>query len=142
VHTEQIQALLQAVRDGASDQFSGIGIIVCNTPNSLPITPLRQESQLMTQLPTVEVLLKISDKNSSFHDGFHVLSSDLRIQLLSQYFSPPITTLPLPRDRAIGGRYAAALFGSTLTDVIATGIVSTSYGIAIFVAGTEIFRNT
>ncbi|WP_442129066.1 hypothetical protein [Rhizobium leguminosarum] len=91
-------------------------------------------------LPTVEALLAISDKMSEFHDGFHVLSSSLEIQLISQYFSPPIKGLTFPsKDRVVGGRYAAALFGSTLAGVVATGVISTSYGIAVFVGGAEIF---
>ena len=138
VHIERVQALLQAIRDNASAQFTGIGIIVSDVPSSLPIASLRRESQVMLRRPTIEVLLEISDENSDYHDGFHVLSSDLRLQLISQYFSPPIAAIPLPRDSSFGGRYAAALYGSTLKTVIATGIVSKNYGIAMFVAGTEI----
>ena len=139
MNIDRVKELLLTVSERATAQFSGLGIIVSDAPAGLPITPLRP-IQFIPRLPTVKSLLTISEHTSEYHDGFHVLSSDLQLQLMSQYFSPPIAALTfLPRDRIVGGRYAAALFGSTLAGVLATGLVSTTYGIALFVAGAEIF---
>ncbi|MBB5551977.1 hypothetical protein [Rhizobium lentis] len=137
---ERVQELLLTVRNQATARFSGLGIIISDIPCHLPITPLRPKIQLEPSLPTVDALLKVSDQTTEYHDGFHVLSSSLQLQLISQYFSPPIAAVSFPpNDRVVGGRYAAAMFGSTLTGVIATGVVSKSYGIALFVDGTEVF---
>lgn len=139
MHTEQIKGLLLTVMDRAAAGFSGIGIIISDVPQDLPITPLRPTSQLAPSLPTIEALLAISDRSSEFHDGFQVLSTELQLKLVSQYFSPRIAPLTFtPRDRVVGGRYVAALFGSALPGVVATGVVSASYGLAVFVGGAEV----
>ncbi|NKM58478.1 hypothetical protein GFL21_28960 [Rhizobium anhuiense] len=137
---EGIQELLLTVRNQATARFSGLGIIISDIPSHLPITPLRPRIRIEPSLSTVEALLNLSDQTAEYHDGFHVLSSSLQLQLISQYFSPPIAAVSFPpNDRVVGGRYAAALFGSTLPGVIATGVVSKTYGIALFVGGSEVF---
>jgi hypothetical protein len=140
VDIELVRKLLLTINDRATPGFAGLGIIVSDSPSDLPITSLRLKSQLFPPLPTVEGLLEISEHTSEYHDGFHVLSSDLQLQLISQYFSPPIVALTFPqRDQLVGGRYVAALFGSTLAAVVATGVVSTNYGVVLFVGGKEVF---
>ncbi len=83
--------------------------------------------------------MRIADSSSEFHDGFHVLSPDLELLLVSQYFSPPIvTSVVIDTTRRLGGRYMAALFGSALPTVCASGVASLHYGVAIFENGREV----
>jgi hypothetical protein len=63
----------------------------------------------------------------------------LRLVRLAQYFSPPIVpSAAIDRSKRFGGRYLAALFGSALPGVLATGVASRDFGIAVFRDGREI----
>lgn len=91
---------------------------------------------------TREILMAISEPTHELHDGFHILSPDLRVVRLSQYFSPSIVPgLHVDSQRRVGGRYMAALFGSTLHDVLATGVASADYGVAVFENGVEVMSH-
>lgn len=139
VWSERLHDLLIAVRAGASSSFSGIVVLISCDPTILPITPPRPVEALNLEGNTLDTLIAISDLTSEFHDGFHVLSPDLRLFRTSQYFSPPIV-LGIGGDpqRRVGGRYMAALFGSALPGVLTSGVVSSTYGIAVFERGREI----
>lgn len=133
-------SLLRSVRDESGELFSGIGVLVSDTPDTLPTFPLRPRSVAPLIGSTTGILSSISKDSSDLHDGFHLLSSSLEIRSLSLYFSPPIlrsVVIPHPAPR-IGGRYLAALFGSALPGVIATGVASSHYGVVIFKDGMEI----
>lgn len=132
--------LLRSVRDESGELFSGIGVLVSDTPDTLPTFPLRPKSVAPIMGSTTEILSAISKDSSDLHDGFHLLSPALEIKSLSLYFSPPIqwsVVIPHPAPR-IGGRYLAALFGSALPGVIATGVASSQYGVVIFKDGVEV----
>ena len=137
---ERLVNMLTEVRARAGDDFSGIGIIVCDTPKRLPVVPIRLANGGWHDSSTVDTLLDISSIHSEFHDGFHVVSSAGQLTLVAQYFSPPIAAdVKIDRSKRFGGRYLAALFGSALPMVRATGIVSNGFGIAIFQNGTETY---
>ena len=130
--------LLRGVQARAGPSFAGTGLIVCADPSALPITSLRHTPGAVRSLSTLETLAEISDFANEFHDGFHVLSPDLEIVLVSQYFSPPIVPgVVLDSSRRLGGRYMAGLFGSALPTVLAAGVVSRSYGPVVFEHGRE-----
>jgi hypothetical protein len=137
--TELLFDLLDDVRRSAGRSFSGVGVLISSSPRALPIVPLRPFAVMPPFQSTREVLAAISDYNHELHDGFHVILPDFRILLLSQYFSPPIIAEIChdPR-RQLGGRYMAALFGSALPSVLATGIASAEYGVAVFEGGREV----
>jgi len=117
--------------------FSGVGIIVCDKPIYLPIINLRGVSP-NTSGTTAEVLSCLSSANSLFHDGFHVLNEVGMITHIAQYFSPPIALdVHLDRSRPIGGRFVASIFGSTIPEVLMTGIASEGHGLSIFENGHE-----
>lgn len=136
-----LAGLLADVASRAGDGFSGIGLIICDAPERLPILPLRDSApQLAAGDQLGGFLAAISQQASPYHDGFHVLSSALNPLAIAQYFSPPIVRgIVLDRSRHFGGRYVAALFGSALPGVRATGIASRDFGIAIFERGHEIW---
>lgn len=135
----RLHSLLTAVRDKAGGKFAGIGVIVTEDPLSLPIVALRPEPQLWEDRSAAELLTEVSNEQNPYHDGFHLLSASLEVVRLSQYFSPPILPhVTFDASLHVGGRYAAALFGSGLPDVIATGVATRTYGVAVFRNGAEV----
>lgn len=130
--------LLRGVQARAGSSFAGTGLIVCADPSVLPITSLRQTPGAVGSWSTLETLAEMSDTASEFHDGFHVLSPNLEIVLVSQYFAPPIIPgIIVDPSRRLGGRYMAGLFGSALPTVLAAGVASHSYGAVVFERGRE-----
>lgn len=138
----ELISTLHEIRKAAGFEFSGIGIIICNTPDNLPIFPIRLEKPSFSGHNLVSKLTEVSSLKSNFHDGFHVISSEMKIQKIAQYFSPPIVfNVTIDRTKNFGGRYLAALFGSVLPHVTATGIASNGFGIAVFQNGKEIYSH-
>lgn len=137
--TTRLRELLNEIRSAGGEVFSGIGVLVTNAPDDLPIMPLRSKLKPPIDISTTKLLTEISRFTCDYHDGFHVLSSDLRVSRLSVYFSPPIVREAAEGPRVLGGgRYWAALFGSALPTVLATGVASTHYGVAVFEGGREV----
>lgn len=127
------------VRDGAGPSFSGIGLLISRDLGTLPIVPLRPMEQIDRTKPIRDALVAISDVNNEYHDGFHILTPDFQLVGVSQYFSPPIVPgLRGDPARRLGGRYMAALFGSTLPGVLTAGVASADYGVAVFEQGREL----
>ncbi len=136
---DALLGLLVEVDTRADVNFSGTGVIVSASPDSLPILPLRLISDPGEVADVADMLATISNPAHEHHDGFHVLSPELRILRLGQYFSPPIIRDAfINRSRRFGGRYVAALFGSAIPGVVATGVASRDFGIAIFREGKEV----
>jgi len=137
--TSQLHSLLRAVRNQAGRSFSGVGLLVSTASDNLPICPLRPNQVVPDGGSTLDILASISQQTSDLHDGFHLLSPKLHLMLVSLYFSPPIAhEITFDSRRGIGERYMAALFGSTLPSIIATGVASPRYGIAVFHRGKEV----
>lgn len=135
---EDLRSLLCDVRRCAGNAFAGVGVLVTADCATLPVVSLRPQARAPTLLSAREVLISISNLTSELHDGFHVLTPDLQIAQLSQYFSPPIVHgLTTDPERRLGGRYMAALFGSTLPGILATGVASVEYGVVVFKNGLE-----
>src|SRR5262249_41459750 len=86
----QLRSILWKVYKAAGEDFTGVGVLVSDEPDTLPILPLRSASMPFNELDLVGSLVAISVPSSEYHDGFHVVSSDWRLILVSQYFSPPI----------------------------------------------------
>src|SRR5258708_4579291 len=114
----QLRSVLWQVQKAAGNDFTGVGVLVCDEPDTLPILPLRPVSTLPSAKDLIASLAAISVPDSEYHDGFHVVSSDWRLIRVSQYFSPPIVAnAAIDRTKHIGGRYIAALFGSAIHGV-------------------------
>src|SRR3546814_6504832 len=102
----------------AGEDFSGVGVLICDAPETLPIVPLRSKSMLPDAKDVVASLAAISILDSEYHDGFHIVSSDWQLIRISQYFSPPIVSNAfIDRSKLIGGGYEAELFGSAIPSV-------------------------
>jgi hypothetical protein len=137
---ERLRDTLRGVIHRRTSDFSGIGLIVSDTPESLPLFPLSQIMNSFESEDIVARLAAISARQSDYHDGFHVISSTWRLTRVAQYFSPPIIPdAQIDRSKRFGGRYLAALFGSGIPGVLASGIASEGFGIAVFRDGKEIF---
>lgn len=134
---DALYALLSDVRIRAGDSFSGLGVLVCDRPETLPVLPLRPLSTLEREWSLTEALVEISDVRSEYHDGFHVISSNWELRKISQYFSPPIVDVDIDRRKIIGARYITALFGSAIENIHSVGIAGKDHGIVIFENGVE-----
>ncbi|AWA38475.1 hypothetical protein DBV33_07675 [Pseudomonas fluorescens] len=140
VKLERLVDMLREVTALSREEFSGVGVIVLEDNVSLPIFPMRIDFVIDGSLDSAHYLAEISNPNNDLHDGFHVLNADLKVVSLAQYFSPPIPSGVLPnRNRVFGGRYLAALFGSSLPGVIFTGISTPKLGVAVFKNGSEVY---
>lgn len=142
---QSLRDLLCSVQSKAGPAFSGIGLLICDHPEHLPICTLRPQSEPPASIHVDSYLASICVPSNEFHDGFHIVSSDGRLLKIAQYFSPPIArNADIDRTKVFGGRYLAALFGSMLPEVVISGIASTGFGIALFRDGKEVRfeRNT
>ncbi len=136
---EKLYDLLSDVSSNAGVSFSGTGLVVSSNPSLLPLTPLRTREDIDLSKTTRDRLISISDLANEYHDGFHVISPEFHISRISQYFSTPVVFgLSYNRNRRSGARYMAALLGSTLPDVLLTGVASAVYGVVVFAEGREL----
>lgn len=134
--------LLHEIWLNSDTDFTGVGIIVCDTPICLPIINLRGDFPKASGT-TAEILSHLSRTKSKYHDGFHIINQMGLITHIAQYFSPPIVmSVNIDRSRPIGGRFAAAIFGSVIPGVLMTGIVSEGHGLSIFENGHETLFET
>ena len=135
----KFKKLLYNIGNNPIKDFSGIGIIVCESISYLPIVSLRDDYPNIEGSPS-HVLSEISSLKSKYHDGFHIINTKGEITHVAQYFSPPIANeVIIDKSRLVGGRFIAALFGSVLEGVTMTGIVSKNRKASIFKDGKEIY---
>lgn len=131
--------LLYNIKADARSDFSGVGIIISDASEYLPIISLRNTVPNLTG-PIIGVLSKLSSYESQYHDGFHILNRQGEITHVAQYFSPPIIKdVCIDNSRPVGGRFVAALFGSAIPNVIMTGVISEGHGLSIFMDGQEVY---
>jgi hypothetical protein len=136
---DDTRGVLDLARLKAGPSFSGLGLIVCDYPGSLPLAPLSVDQPQFHGRDLADVLAGLSLGSGQYHDGFHVLDTQLRLLAVSQYFSPPVHDgIWKPSGALRGGRYVAALFGSVLSEVTLTAVASSNYGIVVFVDGHEV----
>lgn len=137
----RLRAELEQVQRLAEANFTGLGVIVWDGASQLPVLPLNstQPNKSVSALSTT--LANLGCSTSPYHDGFHVLTADFKIFEVAMYFSPPIISgVRLDRNRGHGGRYVAGILGSLVPGVLATGVLSTNYGVVVFADGQEIQR--
>ena len=129
------KVLLQLYTD-SNKPFSGIGILISNDISLLPINSLYTSKAQINGTNLLEQLKDLSSFNNLYHDGFHVLSTDLKITHTSQYFYPqPSKDFKLNVNDGHGVRYFVAQIGSTLPNIQYTAIVGGAYGVCIFQNG-------
>lgn len=137
--TKLVDTLTQ-VKQLATHDFSGIGLVVYKDIKNIPIFPLQQQNFKTNPNNLVSDLLVISRYDSEYHDGFHFISEDFEMSHVAQYFSPPIiSNADVDYSKVLGGRFMAALFGSYVKSVLLTGILTRGNGIIIFEHGNTVY---
>lgn len=129
----RLAAMLRKAQSCTTSAFTGLGVIVWDGVTELPVCALTDEQPTLAKGTLASHLAALGEQECPVHDGFHILTEDFVLVASGMYFSPPIVPgVNWDRTRHYGGRYAAALFGSYLPGVLATGVLSASYGMAIF----------
>lgn len=136
---QNLNKTLLEVYKNAGAPFSGLGILVSDRIEQLPLAPLYNSTKSLIGNNLHENLLELSSFNNSHHDGFHVLSSRLEITHIAQYFYPkPIKGITLDANSNYGARYYVAQAGSKIPNVLYTAIIGRKYGVCIFKNGKKI----
>ena len=131
--------LLIDVNIRKGDHFSGLGLVMYKNIDNLPISPLKKIAEYI-QLPikpydlVIDFLIDVSNSNSKYHDGFHLLNENLELTHIAQYLAPPIVKTKL--DEEFGSRYRTAIYTSLISDIVACGVLSKNYPPTVFVNGT------
>lgn len=136
---EALYNILSTIKIQKNNSFSGIGLLICDDIDNLPITALHNSSFESTSQNLSQQLTELSDYNNRYHDGFHVISTDLKITHVSQYFYPePPEKIILNSVESYGVRYFVAKVGSALPDVKYSAIVNSDCEIYIFQDGEKL----
>jgi hypothetical protein len=137
---DSFKTIISEVHKQAGPFFSGLGLIFYAKLDGIPLSSLRLVNPEGMTFPLkglgniVTTIHHLNVKNSFYHDGFHLLSAEMELTHICQYFSPPIQS-NVSVDYAKGGRFRAAQYGSCLEGVLATGVIGEEYGPFIFIKG-------
>lgn len=139
---QELYKTLSELYLNATQPFVGIGILVCDDTKNLPIYPLYQTKATFSNSTLYDQLNELLKYQNKYHDGFHILNSDLTITHTSQYFYPSpfseTSSTISNDDNNYGVRYFVAKLGSMLPNVLYSAIVGKDYGVCIFKDGKEI----
>ena len=142
----QISASLTEIYCKSSKEFTGLGIVFYKSLNNLPYLTLH-EKKLSSDLcfsDPIETLLKISERSSPYHDGFHFINiQTMEITHISQYISPPvglIDNLNLENIIPCGAREMTAFLTSKIDGILCVGLISSDKIIKIFKNGIDIYE--
>ncbi|MGK3931002.1 hypothetical protein, partial [Enterococcus faecium] len=69
---EGLLEILRAVVGQRTADFSGIGLVVCDSPEQLPLVPLSNVPEQRDAKDLVRRLIAIASHSSAHHDGFHI----------------------------------------------------------------------
>ncbi len=124
-----LKAINDASKRGLPAGFTGLGIIFIDRDiGMLPISPLLSEDCYYVEAfdiqETVNFLFSISNVRDKRHDGFHVVSQDMRLLKISQYFSPLIPKGFNETVFDVGARYRTAQYGSLYENVSSIIVIS------------------
>jgi len=136
---EKLYEILTELYNKANKPFPGLGLLICDDIGKIPISSLYNTTPNYYQKNLLDQLLDLSNYQNLHHDGFHILSTDLKITHSAQYFYPqPKKGFLLNANDGHGVRYFVAQLGSMLPDIKYTAIVGGKYGVCIFKDGKEI----
>lgn len=137
-------SVLTDIRDRRSPKFSGIGIVFYRNLSALPRLDLGDISSTRPALPVFgaakigDVLARIGDADSPWHDGFHLIDV-VREALthISQFLSPDVGPQILidETQRPFGARQMASLLASRLNGIERVGLLTPTGGISYFESG-------
>lgn len=147
MHEKEIQfaiELMKAIRRERTEAFSGLGVVFYVSPANLPIAALGRDFSTRPKLPVsdmqeiVHVLSTVADRNSPWHDGFHLVDmTRSALTHLSQFVSPPLDGVNhIPADaRPTGARQMTAQLTSQLPGVGCVALLSVCGDISIYQQG-------
>lgn len=143
-HCQFLYKLLLDITAKSDSNFSGLGLLIYDNLQHLPISPLKSiDKQINLPIDNydklVNTLASISSSKSKYHDGFHLINRNLELTHLSQYVSPPIIE-NINIENEYGSRYRTALYSSKISNIICSGVVSVNYPITIFQNGKKIIQ--
>ncbi|QXH48129.1 diadenylate cyclase [Pseudomonas xanthosomatis] len=135
--------LLKLISATKKKQFSGVGIVFYNDLQLLPMTALGSTATPKPHLPISQIdtiartLTILSDLQSPWHDGFHLINSDSQaLTHISQFLAPPLDHLPDNKySRPSGARLMTAMLSSMVTGIDCIGVLNTSGEITIYQNG-------
>lgn len=132
--------IIDFITKSKSTDFTGLGLIIYKNIGSLPIESMNEKCILENKSIDTKFignkLKNISCKNSTCHDGFHLINQNFELTALSYYFSTPISKISKP-TRIKGSRYRTAFYGSLLDDILCTVSISSNFEVFIFINGKE-----
>ena len=133
---EKLHKILNQIYREADFSFSGLGVLVYSHLDGLPVSPLYKSPMKLTDSSLYGKLKELSDVGNSYHDGFHLISDNLELTHVAQYFYPqPLKGMALEAESGYGIRYFVAQIGSTLPNVLISGVVANRYGVVLFENG-------
>lgn len=136
----KIVQLIEKIIGSKPKNFTGFGLIVYSSIDSLPIEAINSSCDLIHKIIDLneicDKLLFISNEDCECHDGFHLLNERIELTSLSYYFSTPISVKIKPVQNK-GSRYRTAFYGSLLNNVLCTIMVSSNLESLIFIDGNE-----
>ena len=132
--------LIQNIIERASNDFTGLGLVIYEDLTHLPIESMSYDCNLDKCINCIELivekLISISQDDCKCHDGFHLLNKDLILTHISYYFSTSISDVIKPKFN-LGSRYRTAFYGSLLNSVNCTITINSKLVAMIFINGNE-----
>jgi hypothetical protein len=130
----------------ASDDFSGLGVVLYQGEHALPYIALRPDDppRLIEALGVVrvaEVLSQLASIRSPWHDGFHFIdAAEVRLTHVAQFVSPPIPRI-LCGSSAIGGaRHMSAALASRVEGIAMVGVLTGRGDVSVYLNGEMVLH--
>lgn len=140
----RVFALLEQVTRLHTPSFTGLGLVFYRNPMSLPACALGDQSLFEFSLPAegsehiADILSRISQADSNWHDGFHLIEVDeFKLTHVCQFLSPSPELLspPSPGNLPIGARQKSAMAISRLPSVACAALINSRGEAQVFLGG-------
>ena len=130
--------LTEALAANKDQAYSGTGMVFYDSDRTLSQyhcdlveAKLPDFKELFELDKLVAYLLKISNYQHPYHDGFHFINCQGRLTHVAQFFSPPILESEQP-IQGQGARTYCALLGAQIKGVIMTASISSNGKTCLF----------
>lgn len=141
---ERFKQILRRISKINIEKFKGIGIVLYNSnllshtvhTNTHSENPIQDKLNIFDE-ECIDTLLDLARWDSPYHDGFIFIDEHGKVTDIAQYFVPPIVPNKRPKE-GMGIRYNSAFYGSFISGVIATGMVSSKKEPFLFQNGEKL----
>lgn len=129
---EFIWSSLKTLHKKNNKDFMGTGIVFYTDLSNLPFINLNKntDAAILADENFIELIYRLSLKQSSYHDGFHFFNTNLMtLTHISRYLAPVIEindTSALDAIRPYGAREMTAYFTSLTKGVVSVGLINFS----------------